>query len=122
MYQSGTDYRFQNDAASASRRRGERHAHAEQIVLGTQWGDLTGWLTDLSCGGAQVCLADGLVPIEGDDVTLRFADGRYASATLAWVGNEAIGLAFDHPLSSVDDILWIEQRDLRASYGGFRIF
>lgn len=111
---------IKSDTVPSSRRRDARHAHAERIVVSTQWGEVVGWLVDLSRSGAQVCIANGLVPMEGDDVMLRLSDGRCICATTAWIGDDAIGLAFDQLLPAIEDILWIEQRDLRWCYGAVR--
>jgi hypothetical protein len=110
----------ESDTVVSSRRRDARHAHAERVALCSEWGEVTGWLVDLSSGGAQVHLANGMVPMEGDDVMLRLSDGRCICATTAWIGAQTLGLAFEQPLAAIEDVLWIEQRDLRWSYGGSR--
>jgi len=92
------------------RRGAERHEHAERVALLTQWGTVTGALADLSCTGALVRLRDGLVPVAGDEVDVRLIDGRHFCGSVAWTGDEWIGIEFDQPLPSIDDILWVEQR------------
>jgi hypothetical protein len=95
---------------SQNRRLAARHVHFEHVVVQSEWGDLGGALLDLSSTGGQVRIANGLMPFEGDEVTLRLVDARYLSGQVAWVGETSIGIAFDHPVASVDDLLWPEQR------------
>ena len=117
MLQNGTPHRHETAAHTLNRRRAERHDHAERVVLTTQWGDVAGTLIDLSVTGAQMRLVNGLVPVDGDDATLRLVDGRYIPGTVAWIGDDTIGLSFDQPLPSVEDILWVEQRGSEWFYG-----
>jgi len=65
---------------------------------------------DLSTTGAQARLANGFVPFEGDEVTLRLVDGRHISGSVAWAHRDAIGIAFTETLPSVEDLVWLEQR------------
>lgn len=87
----------------------------------TQWGTLVGSLLDLSASGVQVRLADGLVPLEGDDVTLRLADGRHLTGSIAWIGRDTVGVGLDSPLPSIEDLLWLEQRGPDWFYGNVRV-
>ena len=87
-----------------------RHGHFEHIVVQSEWGDLGGALLDLSCTGGQVRIANGLLPFEGDEVTLRLVDAGHLCGRVAWVGDSAIGIAFDQPIASIGDLLWPEQR------------
>jgi hypothetical protein len=98
------------DAPSGNRRLAARHAHFEHIVVQSEWGDLGGALLDLSCTGGQVRIANGLLPFEGDEVTLRLVEAGHLCGRVAWVGEESIGIAFDEPIKSMGDILWPEQR------------
>jgi hypothetical protein len=86
----------------------------------TQWGALAGSLMDLSISGAQVRLATGLVPMEGDDVMLRLIDGRHLSGSIAWAGRDALGIRFEQALPSVDELLWFEQRGPEWFYASVR--
>jgi hypothetical protein len=107
-------------ARPAERRGAVRHAHTEAVNMTTQWGTLAGSLLDLSASGVQVRLTNGLVPLEGDDVTLRLVDGRHLSGSVAWIGRDTVGVGLDHPLPSVEDLLWLEQRGPDWFYGSVR--
>ena len=98
------------DARYGNRRLAARHAHFEHIVVQSEWGDLGGALLDLSCTGGQVRIANGLLPFEGDEVTLRLVNAWHLCGRVAWVGETSIGIAFDQPVASMSDILWPEQR------------
>ncbi len=76
----------------------------------SQWGAQTGSLMDLSTSGAQLRLANGLVPIEGDDITLRLVDGRHLTGSIAWSKRDRLGICFEQELPSIEDVLWLEQR------------
>jgi len=120
MHQNGTDYQQESAVRSSDRRRTVRHGHGERLALTTQWGTHAGCLTDLSATGAQVRLADGLVPMQGDDVTLRLVDGRYLTGSIAWADDDALGIKFDHALPAVEDLLWLEQRGPDWFYASVR--
>lgn len=110
MFQNGTG-QGRPSAAQATERRGTvRHAHVERITLTTQWGTLVASLMDLSTTGAQVRVANGLAPVEGDDVTLRLVDGRHLSGSIVWSERDALGISFEQALPAIDDLLWLEQR------------
>ncbi len=111
MSQNGTEHRRHSAARPANRRDSVRHQHAERIGLRTQWGALVGSLVDLSTSGAQVRLANGLVPCDGDEVTLRFVDGRHISGSIVWADRDALGIRFDIALPSVEDVIWLELRE-----------
>jgi hypothetical protein len=98
------------ETRSPDRRIATRHAHFEHIVVESDWGDLGGALLDLSSTGGQVRVANGLLPFEGDEVTLRLVDAGHLCGRVAWVGDTSIGIAFDRPVGSIGDILWPEQR------------
>ena len=76
----------------------------------SEWGDFGGALLDLSCSGGQVRVANGLLPFEGDEITLRLVDAGHICGHVAWVGDTSIGIAFDQPVASLGDLLWPEQR------------
>ena len=97
-----------------------RHSHAERVTLATQWGALAGSLLDLSTSGAQVRLANGLVPFEGDEVTLQLVDGRHIMGSVAWADRDALGITFEHALPSIEDLLWLEQRGPDWFYANVR--
>lgn len=65
-------------------------------------------------------LANGLVPIEGDDVTLRLVDGRHLAGSVVWADRGAIGIRFETTLSSLEEILWLEQRGADWFYASVR--
>lgn len=98
------------DARFGNRRLAARHIHFEHIVVQSEWGNLDGALLDLSCTGGQVRIANGLLPFDGDEVTLRLVDAGHLCGRVAWVGQTSIGIAFDQPVASMGDILWPEQR------------
>lgn len=98
------------DAKSRNRRIAARHAHFEHVVVRSEWGDLGGALLDLSSTGGQVRIANGLLPFEGDEVTLRLVDAGHLCGHVAWVGDTSIGIAFDQPVASIGDLIWPEQR------------
>jgi hypothetical protein len=75
---------------------------------------------DLSASGVQVRLSNGLVPLEGDDVTLRLADGRHLSGSVARIGRDTVGIGLDSPLPSIEDLLWLEQRGPDWFYASVR--
>lgn len=122
MHQNGTDQRRGSAAQSAERRGAVRHAHAERVTLTTQWGVLSGSLMDLSTSGAQMRLTNGLVPVEGDEVMLRLVDGCHLAGSIAWVDRQAIGIAFERALPSVEDVLWLEQRGPDWFYANVRAY
>jgi hypothetical protein len=109
--QHSASSRYQNsEPRSQNRRIATRHAHFEHIVVQSEWGDLGGALLDLSSTGGQVRIVNGLLPFEGDEVTLRLVDAGHLCGRVTWVGDTSIGIAFDQPVASVEDILWPEQR------------
>jgi hypothetical protein len=75
---------------------------------------------DLSTSGAQVRLVNGLAPVEGDDVTLRLVDGRHIAGNIVWADHGAIGIHFETLLSSLEDVLWLEQRGADWFYASLR--
>ncbi len=75
---------------------------------------------DLSTSGAQLRLANGLVPVEGDDITLRLVDGRHLTGSVAWSDRDMLGISFEQELPSVEDVLWLEQRGADWFYGCVR--
>lgn len=117
MLQNGTPLSCETAPQYRTRRGAERHAHAERVALTTQWGEVDSTLIDLSRTGVQVRLANGLVPMEGDDVTLRLIDGRHIAGVVTWTGTSTLGISFDQPLACVEDILWVEQRGPEWFYG-----
>lgn len=110
MQQSTNSRSYQDDTRSQNRRIAARHAHFEHIVVQSEWGDVGGALLDLSSTGGQVRIANGLLPFEGDEVTLRLVDAGHLCGHVAWVGDTSIGIAFEQPIASVDELLWPEQR------------
>jgi hypothetical protein len=110
MQHSAHTPRHNADPRSLNRRVATRHVHFENIVVQSEWGDVGGALLDLSSTGGQVRIANGLLPFEGDEVTLRLVDAGHLCGHVAWVGDTSIGIAFEHPVASVDDLLWPEQR------------
>jgi hypothetical protein len=120
VYQNGTENLRGAAPRQGSRRGASRHAHAEHVTVTTQWGAQAGSLMDLSTSGAQVRLANGLVPIEGDDVTLRLVDGRHLAGSVVWADRGAIGIRFETTLSSLEEILWLEQRGADWFYASVR--
>jgi hypothetical protein len=120
VHQNGTWQQHGSGTRSADRRGAVRHAHAEPVILTTQWGALAGSLMDLSASGVQVRLSNGLVPLEGDDVTLRLADGRHLSGSVARIGRDTVGIGLDSPLPSIEDLLWLEQRGPDWFYASVR--
>jgi hypothetical protein len=120
MHQNGTGHRRDAAASRTDRRGAGRHAHTERIALTTQWGVLAGSLMDLSTSGAQVRLASGLVPMEGDDVMLRLMDGRHLCGNIAWADRDALGIQFERALASIEDLLWLEQRGPAWFYASVR--
>lgn len=75
---------------------------------------------DLSTSGAQMCLSNGLVPLEGDEVMLRLVDGCHLAGSVAWADRHAIGIEFEQALPSVEDVLWLEQRGPDWFYANVR--
>lgn len=71
-------------------------------------------------------IVNGLVPFEGEEVTLRFVGAGQYSGRIAWAGDEAVGIAFDQPIADVAELLWLEQRGPewygRAALAGGRKF
>jgi hypothetical protein len=120
VFQNGTDHRRDAAARRTERRGAVRHSHAERVALATQWGALAGNLLDLSTSGAQVRLANGLVPFEGEDVTLRLVDGRHISGSVAWADRDALGITFENALPCIEDLLWLEQRGPDWFYANVR--
>jgi hypothetical protein len=118
--QNGTENRHETSSRPTDRRGAIRHEHAERVTVTSQWGDQAGSLMDLSTSGAQVRLANGLVPIEGDDVTLRLVDGRYLTGCVAWSNHDRLGISFEEPLPACEDVIWLEQRGADWFYGNVR--
>ena len=110
MFQNGTGQAGPSPARAAERRETVRHAHVEPIHLTTQWGTLVASLMDLSTTGAQVRVANGLVPLDGDEVMLRLVDGHHLSGSIVWSARDALGISFEQALPRLDDLLWLEQR------------
>ena len=110
MHHSANTPRQDAEPRSQNRRIAMRHAHFENIVVQSEWGDLGGALLDLSSTGGQVRIANGLLPFEGDKITLRLVDAGHLCGHVAWVGDTSIGIAFDQPVASLGDLLWPEQR------------
>lgn len=109
--QTSAHSRWQDaEARSPNRRIATRHGHFEHVVVQSEWGDFGGALLDLSSTGGQVRLANGLMPFEGDEVTLRLVDAGHLCGQVVWTGETTIGIAFDQPVANVDDLLWPEQR------------
>ena len=120
MSQNGTENRHETASRSADRRGAIRHEHAERVILTSQWGAQSGSLMDLSTSGAQLRLANGLVPIEGDGITLRLVDGRHLTGHVAWSACDRLGIRFEQELPSVEDLLWLEQRGADWFYASVR--
>lgn len=120
MFQNGTDHQHGPTGQPADRRAAVRHDHAERVALATQWGALSGSLMDVSTSGAQVRLADGLVPFEGDEVTLRLVDGRNIMGSVVWADRDALGIAFEQALPLIEDVIWLEQRGPEWFYASVR--
>lgn len=120
MSQNGTENRHETAARPTDRRGAVRHAHAERVVLTSQWGAQPGSLMDLSTSGAQLRLANGLVPVEDDDITLRLVDGRHLTGSVAWSDRDMLGISFEQQLPSVEDVLWLEQRGADWFYASVR--
>ena len=90
------------------------------MILTSQWGTQSGSLMDLSTSGAQVRLANGLVPIEGDEITLRLVDGLHLTGSVAWCHRDRLGISFEQPLPACEDVIWLEQRGADWFYGNVR--
>jgi hypothetical protein len=110
MFQNGTNMGKGSAAQGAERRIAARCKHVERVSLNTQWGAIAARLMDLSKTGAQVRITNGLAPFQGDDVVLRLVDGQYLSGSIVWSEGGGLGIVFAQPLSTLDDILWLEQR------------
>lgn len=110
MFQNGTAQSRHSAPRGSERREASRRPHAERIALTTQWGTLSASLMDLSATGAQVRMANGLVPREGGEAMMRLVDGHHLAGVIVWSRGEALGIAFEQPLPSVDDLVWLEQR------------
>lgn len=94
----------------ADRRCAQRETHVERVTIATQWGELAGALIDVSATGGQVRIAEGLVPFEGDEVTLRFVGAAQHGGRVVWVVKDCIGVVFDEQVAGVEELLWLEQR------------
>lgn len=115
-----TDDRF------SDRRTAGRLAHVERVLVATSWGDIDGTLVDVSSFGGQIRIANGLVPFDGDEVTLRLVGAGQFGGRVAWSTDEAVGIAFDQPITNINELFWIEQRGAewysRAALGHRRAF
>jgi hypothetical protein len=109
MFQNGTEEGCAS-AQEAERRGTSRHEHVERITLSTQWGTSAASLMDISETGAQVRIANGIMPFQGDDIMLRLVDGRHLTGSIAWSERDALGIRFEQALPALDDLLWLEQR------------
>ncbi len=96
--------------APQNRRVADRHIHAEPAMIATEWGEIVGTLVDVSSTGVKVRVINGLVPFEGDEVTLRLVGAGQYAARIAWVSDEAIGIVLDQAIGNVEELLWLEQR------------
>jgi hypothetical protein len=110
VHHSADMSRQEAEPRSPNRRVAMRHDHFEHVVVQSEWGDFGGALLDLSTTGGQVRLANGLMPFEGDAVTLRLVDAGHLCGQVVWTGETSIGIAFDRPVANVNDLLWPEQR------------
>jgi hypothetical protein len=58
-------------------------------------------MLDLAAGGCRLTAVDGVDP--GDRVTIKFAEGRSADATVAWISADEMGNRFDQAQA---DLTW----------------
>lgn len=111
MRHANRDRNWHNCSAMRTERRDTaRLVHAERVGVATQWGDIDGRLVDISATGSQVHIANGLVPIEGEEVVLQLVGAGQFAGRVAWANDDAIGIVFDRPVANVGELLWIEQR------------
>ena len=59
-------------------------------------------MLDVASGGCRLTAVDGVDP--GDRVTIKFAEGRSADATVAWTSADEMGNRFDKAQS---DLKWL---------------
>jgi hypothetical protein len=69
-------------------------------------------LIDLSAGGVRLRVCNGLVPLAGEEVTVRLVDDKFLWGTVAWTTDDTVGIALPAPLPDLDDLLWPEGRGL----------
>jgi hypothetical protein len=79
-------------------------------MIATEWGEIVGTLVDVSSTGVKVRIINGLVPFEGDEVTLRLVGAGQHAGQIAWASDEAIGIVLDQAIGNVEELLWLEQR------------
>ena len=69
---------------------------------------------DVSHTGAQFLVRKGLVPNEGQPVTLQFMGRQPMQADVVWVRDGLVGLRFRDPIDDLFDVLHFE--DLGADF------
>lgn len=74
-------------------------------------------ILNIAENGAFVGRMHKLKPEIGDCLSIRLRDGIYLYGTVAWIGKEGLGIRFVTALSTIDDILHLENRG-RAAYHG----
>jgi hypothetical protein len=69
---------------------------------------------DVSQSGAQICVRRGMVPSQGQIVTLQFMERQPIRAKVVWARDKNVGLKFLQPIPDLPDALHFE--DLGADY------
>ncbi|MGE0769422.1 MAG: PilZ domain-containing protein [Hyphomicrobiaceae bacterium] len=63
---------------------------------------------NVSRGGAQIRVRQGLIPAVGQSVTLQFVDGTNIDSQVVWQRDTLLGLHFNEPLSDAMDAVYFE--------------
>jgi hypothetical protein len=69
---------------------------------------------NVSRGGAQIRIRQGLVPAVGQVVTIEFLDGQWLDARVAWTSGTEVGLEFATELADHLDVVHFD--DLGAEF------
>ena len=65
-------------------------------------------LVDISASGAKITIKHGLMPAVGASVTLCMMNAPSLKAKVVWSCGASLGLEFENPMESVDDIRFVE--------------
>lgn len=95
-----------------NKRSHDRYDFFEPVQLDIGRSAFAAELIDLSAGGVRLRLRNGLVPLAGDEVTVRLVDDKFLWGTVAWTTDDTFGIALPAPLHDLDDLLWPEGRSL----------
>ncbi len=107
------------DADVGGAPRGERRKHhridaAQHVVVERASGRIVADLVDLSAEGARLRILNGMVPKEGEAISISLLNGTNLSGTVSWLTSRDFGVALGTKLGDVEDLVMFE--DLGEAY------